>query len=394
LGFLGSFRKYISILVNKSDKYLQKIKKSLRNRSRDRSRIFLLYFQKEKQGKMRGNRVTIKHIAKELNISTSTVSRVLSNRPDVSEETRRVVLDLVDAWGYQPDPIAVGLRSKQTHTIGVLVPQIVNRFFSKAISGMQEVADEKVFNLIISQSEETLAKEKVTLQTLINSRVDGLIVAISRETSDISHFDLALDSNTPIVFFDRVDQGQEVSSVLIDDYEASYKSVQHLIDQGCSKVAIVSGPQNLKNYRNRLTGYNDAMRDAGLTVEKGQVVFTESMTRNVRTITEYFLSQSPRPDGFFVINDAFAFEMMSYIKMAGLKVPEDVAIVGFNNETVGEFFDPPLTSVESPAHQLGKEAANLLIDNILSGANKVTEKLIKSELVIRKSSLKSMSVMM
>jgi len=342
---------------------------------------------------MAGKRITIKDIAKALNLSTSTVSRALSNRPDVSKETRKAVMELVESWEYQPDPIAVSLRSKNTHTIGVIVPQIINRFFSKAISGIQEVANENGFNLIITQSEETLDKEKKTLQTMINSRVDGLIVALSRETMNIDHFQKAVDAGVTLVFFDRVDESLDVSSVLIDDYEASYNSVSHLIEQGCKQICHVSGPQNLPNYRKRLKGYKDAMSDAGLKFSKQQIVFTESPSTKVKTITDYFIHQTLKPDGFFVINDAFAFEMMSYLRKAGLRIPEDIAIVGFNDENVGQYFDPPLTSVKSPAHQLGKEAAQLLLNNIISNESVITRKMIKSELVIRKSSLKKQNVM-
>ena len=334
-------------------------------------------------------RPTIKDIALELNMSTSTVSRALTKHPDVSNETRRAVMELAERWDYQPDPLAVGLKQNKTNIIGVIIPQIVNRFFSKAISGIQEVARANGYRIMITQSEESLEIERENLSTMLNSRVDGLIVSLSKQTSSTDHFKKVFDSELPIVFFDRVDESHHTSRVIIDDYDASYNAVQHLIGQGCQRVAMVVGPQNLINSKKRYLGYKDALALNHLVYDEKLLVFTEFQTKQVKEITNYYLNLAERPDGIFAINDAFAIEMISYLKVAGIAIPDDIAIVGFNNEIVSQFVDPPITSVDSPAYDLGVEAAKLLLSHIAVENLPASSKTLKSKLIIRKSSLRS-----
>lgn len=333
-------------------------------------------------------RITIKDIANELKMSTSTVSRALSKHPDVSKETRRVVMELAEYWDYTPDPLAVGLKQSKTNVIGVIVPQIMNRFFSKAISGIQEVSRANGYRIMITQSEESLEIERENLATMLNSRVDGLIVALSRETANTDHFEKVFNSELPIVFFDRVDDSTQTSRVIIDDYEASYKAIQHLIDQGCNRIALVVGPQNLINSRNRLEGYKDALAHNSLSFDEDLLVIAEYHTNQVKFITQRFLDLDKRPDGIFAINDAFAIEMIAYLRAKDIAIPKDIAVVGFNNDAVGAFVDPPLTSVDSPARDLGVEAVNLLLAHIKSDELAASCKTLKSSLVVRKSSLR------
>ncbi|MEM7548603.1 MAG: LacI family DNA-binding transcriptional regulator [Bacteroidota bacterium] len=341
---------------------------------------------------MKGRRVTIKDIAAHLKMSTSTVSRALANHSDVSRETRDIVLQLAEEWDYQPDPIAVSLRQKRTHTLGVIIPQINNRFFSKAISGIQEVANANGYNVMITQSEESFDLEKKNVQAMMNNRVDGLIVALSKQTTYLDHFQKVFDSETPVVFFDRVGDSTYASKVIIDDYEASYSAVQHLIKEGCKRIAHVAGPQNLQNSRKRLEGYKDALKDNSLYQDNNLLVFSEYHTKEVRRITDYFLSIDPLPDAIFAINDAFAIEMICYLKKSGIRIPDDIAVVGFNNDNISPFIDPPLTSVESPAQDLGVEAAKLLLQSLDEEQAELVKnqsKVIKSRLIIRESSIKS-----
>ncbi|MEO1051882.1 MAG: LacI family DNA-binding transcriptional regulator [Bacteroidota bacterium] len=337
---------------------------------------------------MKGRRVTIKDIARHLNMSTSTVSRALTNHSDVSEETKRTVMALAEEWDYQPDPIAVGLKQKKTRTIGVIIPQIVNPFFSKCISGIQEAVNLRGYNVMITHSEESLELEKKNLAAMLNSRVDGLLVALSKQTINTDHFNKAFESETPIVFFDRVDESVKASTVIIDDYEASYNAVQHLVDQGCKRIAKVAGPQNLLTCRKRLEGFKDAVKTNGLYYDNDLLVFSSYETYNIKQIADHFLNLNPRPDGICAINDSFAIEMIAYLKKAGIRVPEDIAIVGFNNDKVSQFIDPPLSSVESPAHDLGVEAARLLLEAINDDMAPPQSKVMKSRLVIRESSIK------
>ncbi|MEM9895829.1 MAG: LacI family DNA-binding transcriptional regulator, partial [Bacteroidota bacterium] len=225
---------------------------------------------------MKKGRITIKDLARQLKMSTSTVSRALTDHSDVSSETRRKVKDLAEYLDYQPDPIAVGLRRNKTGIIGIIVPQIVNRFFSKCISGFQEVAHANGYKVMITQSAESQEMEKENVATMINSRVDGLIVALSRQTSNLAHFEKIFTADIPIVFFDRVDESLNTSRVIIDDYEASYNAVKHLIEQGCKKIAHISGPINLEISKKRLAGYKNALKDHQLTSDENHLIFSEN----------------------------------------------------------------------------------------------------------------------
>ncbi len=338
---------------------------------------------------MPGRRVTIKDLAHRLNLSTSTVSRALANHSDVSEDTRRLVTQLATELDYHPDPSAVHLKQRRTNVIGLIIPRIVNQFFSKALGGIQQVVNEHGYTIILSQSAESLDREKKNVEIMLNNRVDGLIVSLSKETVNVNHFNKVINTETPIIFFDRVNEDLNTSKVIIDDYEASYKAVEHLVEQGCQRIANVAGPANLFTSRKRLEGYKDALRNHGLPVEEELIVSSSYQSPNVRKYTDYLLSLSSPPDAIFAINDPSAIEMMHYIKEKGLSIPKDVAVVGFNNESIDPFLDPPLSSVESPAEELGKSAAQLLFNHIQDNDLPAKCEVIKSKLVIRESSLKS-----
>ena len=338
---------------------------------------------------MAGRRITIKDLARRLNLSTSTVSRALANHSDVSEDTKRLVTQLATELDYHPDPNAVNLKQRRTNVIGLIIPRIVNRFFSKALGGIQQVVNEHGYTIILSQSGESLAKEKENVETMLTNRVDGLIVSLSKETVNVNHFNRVVNTETPIIFFDRVNEQLNTSRVTIDDYEASYKAVEHLVEQGCKRIAHIAGPPNLFTSRKRLEGYKDALRDHGLPVHKELIASSFYESPNVKEYTDYLLSLPTLPDGIFAINDPSAIEMMYYIKKNGLSIPKDIAIVGFNNESIDSFLDPPLSSVESPAEQLGRSAAQLLFNHIQNRDLPAKCEVIKSKLIIRESSLKS-----
>lgn len=338
---------------------------------------------------MTAKRTTIKDLAKRLELSTSTVSRALSGHSDVSVATREMVRKLAEELDYHPDPMAVSLKKRKSKVIGLIIPRIVNRFFSKTLAGIQEVVNQHGYNIIVSQSDESLSIEKANVEALLANRIDGMIVSLSKETINTDHFNKVINTETPIIFFDRVNEDLNTSRVIIDDYEASYKAVEHLIDQGCKRIAHIAGPLNLFNSRKRLEGYKDAISDHGLFLDKKLIVFSTFQAGEVKPYTDYLLSLKSPPDGIFAVNDHSAIEMMHYIKKEGLSIPKDIAMIGFNNEVVGSFLDPPLSSVNSPAEQLGRTAAELLFKHIQDETLPATCEVIKSRLVIRQSSLKS-----
>ena len=338
---------------------------------------------------MASKRIRIKDLADRLGLSTSTVSRALAGHADVSAETRRSVNQLAQELNYYPDPIAVNLKQRKSNVIGLIVPKIDNRFFAKALDGIQQVANQHAYNIITAQSNESLEMEKKAVEVMMTNRVDGLIVSLARETINAKHFDKIINTETPIVFFDRVNDGLETSRVVIDDYEASYKAVKHLIDEGCERIAHIAGPPNLFNSRKRLEGYKDAIRDHDLYLDRRLIVFPTSHEHDARSYTRDLLSLNAPPDGIFAINDRSAIQMMYYIKKEGFKIPKDIAVIGFNNIELGEYFDPPLSSVESPAEELGQSAAELLFQHIEDENLLASSRVIKSTLIVRESSQRS-----
>ncbi len=335
---------------------------------------------------MSNSSVTIKDIAKLLGISKSTVSRALSEHSDVNPETRKKILEVAQQMNYQPNTIALNLKQQRTNTIGVIIPETMNRFFSKATAGIQRIANLAGYNIIICQSDESLLAEKNNLRSLIAARVDGILISVSEETDSTDHFDSLLQKKIPVVFFDRIVQGLNTSNVITDNYEIALEGTEHLIEQGCKRIAWVSGPQHLYNSKNRLQGYIDALKKHNLPVQEEYIISSHFKGGNVEEYTHYLLNLPHPPDGIFAINDYAAIEMIHLIKKHGLQVPKDIAILGFNNERIGRFIEPSLSTIDLSAYDLGAAAAEILIDQIKHAEHPVQRKLIKSSLIVRESS--------
>ncbi|GIV36364.1 MAG: LacI family transcriptional regulator [Cyclobacteriaceae bacterium] len=329
--------------------------------------------------------ITIIEIARMLGLSKSTVSRALAGHRDVNEDTRKKVLELAQKLDYQPNVVALHLRQQRTRTLGVIIPETMNRFFAKAIGGMQQVASQAGYNVIICQSNESLATEKMNVRTLLSNRVDGLIVSVSGETDRYDHFDLVSKKNIPIVFFDRVAESIPSSKVISNNYEISKEATLHLIKQGCKRIAVMAGPQYLYNSRNRLRGYIDAIHESGLECKEKYILQTDFKLKRMDELVRYLVNMKEKPDAIFAINDMAALEMIHVLKNMGYRIPEDIAVMGFNNEPICKFVDPPLTSIDHPADEMGRSAAALLINHLETGNATVVERCIKSQLIIRGS---------
>lgn len=340
------------------------------------------------------NQVTIKDIARELGISPSTVSRALKNHPDISAETKKAVHELAEKLNYQPNIVALSLRHRKTNTIGVVIPEIVHYFFSTVISGIESVAYEAGYNVILTQSNESAQREATDLKALFNSRVDGMLISISRETNHYEHIESILAKDVPVVFFDRSYDNPNTSKVLVDDYEGAYEAVKHLIEQGCRRVAHLEMAPGLAIAEDRKRGYVDALKDHNLPVdEKLTIICPSGSLEDGQRAAEQLLSLKALPDSIFANNDLLAFGAMQVIKKKGLKIPDDIAIVGYSNWFFSALMDPPLSSVHQPGFEMGMEAARLLISQIemkeKGGRDIVPEKkVLKTHLVIRESSLK------
>ncbi|HEY9047647.1 MAG TPA: LacI family DNA-binding transcriptional regulator [Ohtaekwangia sp.] len=328
---------------------------------------------------------TIKDIARMLGISKSTVSRALAGRSDIHPETKKKVLDLAGQLQYEPNTLAINLKQQKTNTIGVIVPETINRFFARAVGGIQKQAEMAGMNVMICQSNESYISEKKNIHSLVSSRVDGIIVSVSTETDRFEHFTSLTEKGIPLVFFDRVFEDVEASQVVTNNYEVAMEGTEHLIEQGCQRIAFVAGPEHLQNSRGRLNGYLDALRKHNLQIKDSNIVHAYYRSDKVEEYTRYLLNLPQRPDAIFAINDYAAIEMMHMMKKNGLRIPNDVAVLGFNNENLCRFVEPSLSSIDHPAHDIGASAAEILINHIRHQDMKPEKRIVKSKLVIRES---------
>ncbi|MDZ7633848.1 MAG: LacI family DNA-binding transcriptional regulator [Bacteroidales bacterium] len=329
--------------------------------------------------------ITIKDIARELGISPSTVSRALKDHPDISKATRDAVNELAERWNYRPNPIALSLKSGSSKTIGVIIPEVVHYFFSTVISGIEDVLYQRDYNMILCQSNEMWEHEVKNIRTLLSSRVDGILASVTKTTSDFSHYRSIIEKDIPLVFFDRAAEELRTDSVVIDDETGAYKAVNHLLRTGKKRIVHLSGPMQLAIARNRLNGYMKAMKEYRLNPSEQDIVRCDDIG-SAEIVIPALLKRNPRPDAFFAVNDLTAAQALMIIKRHGLKIPEDIAVVGFTNSQIATLTDPGLTSVDQKGYEMGQVAARLLMDRIENPRSPVQNKVITSELVIRGSS--------
>ena len=331
---------------------------------------------------------TIHDIAKKLNLSASTVSRALKDNPVISEATRNLVKRIAGEMGYRPNILAANFRTKRTNTIGVIVPLINRHFFSSVISGIENIAYRQGFTVTISQSNDNIEKERRIAQTLFANRVDGVILSIGMETNTVEHLKLFSERNIPIVFFDRVVDEIEAHKIVVDDHGGAYNVTQHLISQGAKTIAHIGGPLLLKIYKNRQKGYCDALLNAGLKVDESLIV-NNSLTFEEGTLAiEKLMENKVKPDAIFCANDTTALSVIIYLLKHGIKVPEDIAVIGFSNEPFSEVVTPSISTVIQPGFEMGQRAAQLIIHQILhDNENPVYKTIVMpTELIIRDSS--------
>ncbi len=332
----------------------------------------------------KGN-VTIKDIARELGISPSTVSKALKGHPDISFKTKRMVRELVDRWQYKPDPIALSLKSGSSKIIGVIVPEIVHYFFSTVISGIEDLAYNDGYHVMFCQSNESYEREVKAVNTLLSSRVDGILVSMSKVTKKFDHFRKIIDSGIPLVFFDRICEEIETDRVIVDDEAGAYDAAKHLIETGCRNIIHLSGPDHLLITMDRKKGFIKALSDFNLPINEGSIIKCDTV-EEARKIIPGLLAKESSPDGFFAVNDLTAAETMKIVKKSGFKVPDEISIVGFTSEMISDLTDPPITSVEQHGHSVGKEAVKLLINNLTDDEERLVQtKIIKTNLVIKGS---------
>lgn len=333
--------------------------------------------------------VTIYDIAEALNVSPATVSRGLKDHPGIRKDTKRKILDTAKKMGYQYNTFASNLRRKKTNTIGVIVPRLNSYFMSTVIAGMEKLVNENGYNLIISQSQESFKKEIAGVNTMYNSRIDGLMVSLAFDTKDTDHFEALLKKNIPIIFFDRILEHPGCTSIVIDNKQAGYDATKHLLEQGCKRIVHLSGSLNRNVYADRLAGYKQALQEKGISFDPELVISNNLSDMGGEEAARQILKMNKKPDGVFAANDTSAVACMRELKLAGIKIPEDIAFVGFNNDPVSKVIEPNLTTVNYPGQEMGEVAAATLLNKLnKSNTANLNTIVLRHELIIRQSSLK------
>ena len=333
--------------------------------------------------------ITIHDIARELDVSASTVSRALQNHPRISQTTRESVQKLASKYNYQPNIVASSLRRGKSKTVGVIVPRINRTFFANVIGGLEEVLAASGYHLMICQTHEKAENEVSAVQTLINARVEAIILSISMETTSNDHIRMLMDHGIRLYFFDRLFEGVKASSVVIDDNLGAYINVNHLLEQGYRRIIHVAGPDHIHIYRNRKEGYLKAMRKAGIEVPPTWIMEKPLVQEGGVAAFSTGLELGIRPDAYFCAGDFAALGVMQAAKKQGLKIPEDLGITGFSNEPFTEFLEPSLTTVDQQGGKMGRIIAEMFIHCGKTNPNSVKcEKIVlKPELIIRNSSM-------
>jgi LacI family transcriptional regulator len=334
--------------------------------------------------------ITIYDIAQKLALSTATVSRGLKDHPAINKNTRKKIQDAAKELGYRHNNFASSLRKQKTNTIGVIVHELNSNFITSVLAGIEKVTTDAGYDLIIAHSSESFSKEAANALNLFHKRVDGLIASLAFDTKGLDHFRPFTEKGIPVVFFDRVEEQTESIKVIIDNYKCGYQATSHLIEQGCKKIVLVTASLNRNVYAQRYKGYADALYDNGIAVDKSLVLIKDLSERcGVESALE-ILKMKPLPDGAFITNDFSAAVCMQTLKEHGVAIPGNIAIVGFNNDAISKIVEPQLTTINYPGMDMGEISARNLI-NHLNGISNIANTntiIVRSDLIIRKSSLK------
>lgn len=339
--------------------------------------------------------ITIYDLADKLNISVATVSRALKNDHVVSKKTKKKITDLAQEMGYRSNHFARNLRQQQTNTIGVLVHELNSTFITSVLAGIEKVTTEAGYDLIITHSSESQVKEAANAKNLFHKRVDGLIASLSFETDNLDHFKPLIEKAVPIMFFDRVEENGDSPVVIIDNYKAGFQATQHLIDQGCKRIAYITSTLKRNVYSQRYKGYKDALAANAIALDEKLFLMNDlSENAGVESAMKV-IKMNPLPDGAFITSDFVAAVFMRTLKEHGLAIPGDIAVVGFNNDAIGTLIEPALTTINYPGKDMGEIAARNLINHLkgLSNINDTKMIIVRSDLIIRKSSLKKGSLL-
>lgn len=312
----------------------------------------------------KGHQVTMKEIAKKLGVSVSTISRALKDSPELHPETKRKIVEMAKEMNYQPNLLAQSLRISRTKTLGVIVPEITSHFFASCISGIQDQANIRGYNVMICQSNELLDLEIANIKTLVSSQVDALLISLSRETNHFEHLFELYNREIPFVLFDRVQEDIPVSRVTFNDVGGAYQVTKHLLEMGCKRVMYISGPEDLYISKKRKEGYLKALAEFQIEEDPELIMVTDLTTEGNLEVAEKVFQMKNRPDGVFCMIDPLAVDVMMHWKSKGIKIPKEIALAGFTNNPTSAVVEPPLTTVSQPGYEMGKLAVSHLLDQL------------------------------
>ena len=330
---------------------------------------------------------TIKDIAAKLNLHYTTVSRALRDHPDVNPETKRLVKETAKKMNYQPNYLARSLKRQKSNSIGVLVPEIKHHFFSAVISGIEEVASKAGYVILVAQSNEKVEREILNLNAFISSHVAGVLVSISQTTTDSTHFKEFVEKGGNIVFFDRVCEDVQASKVVVDDYDGAFKATEFLINKGYQRIGHLAGSKNLNIAQQRFKGYSEALKKHGIEPNPQLVYWGGLQEQDGRNGMKALLNLDNPPDAIFAVNDPVAIGAYEVINESGLRIPDNIGIVGFSNNPISSFVSPPLTTIHQPAFEMGKVACTILLEIINNPEKeiKIRNEILSTTLIERKS---------
>ena len=307
---------------------------------------------------------TIKDIANELKLSASTVSRALRGGTEIKEATRRLVQEVATRLHYSPNPVALSLKGKRTGTIGVIVPEIANPFCSMATAGMEDIAYSRGYHVVILQSHDEYQREVVSTQLLASRHIDGIIIAVSGETTDFCHLQSIMDRNIPMVMYDRVHDGIKTHKVVTDDYDGAFKAVTHLLEQGYRNIAHIGLSPNLSVTRNRLNGHREALKHYGLELPAKWIIHNNPDISLLESRISQLFSGADAPDALMIAGERLVINCLRVCKRMKLRIPEELGVVCFSDNPVTEFIGHGLTAVRQPTFDIGRKAAQMLIELI------------------------------
>ncbi len=334
--------------------------------------------------------ITIYDIAQKLAISSTTVSRGLKDHPSINKNTRKKIHDAAKELGYRHNTFASSLRKQKTNTIGVIIHELHSNFITSVLAGIEKVTAEAGYDIIIAHSSESFEKEAANALNLFHKRVDGVIASLAFNTVGLDHYKQFDDKGIPVIFFDRVEEEIESTKVIIDNHKCGYQATEHLIEQGCKKIVLVTANLKRNVYAQRHKGYKDALHDNNIKYKESLVLIKDLTEEAGIEAAKEIMKMHPLPDAAFITNDFSAAVCMKTLKENGIRIPEDIAIVGFNNDAISKIVEPQLTTVNYPGVDMGEIAARNLVNHLKGISNiKHTQTIIvRSELIVRKSSLK------